>query len=199
MMESKRRPSTIAFALIPLISAFAIVGYFAWLRPYLAERQRVENEGYVWNFKFTFRGIQRDFFEKDLDGNKIHDFWTEDIAGLHRFGLIDRAVAEADAQPVVPLVPKPIPWHGYFFKSLPGHGPPLPEAQISDDQAGGGFRRKRFGFCAYPAEPGVTGKYIYIIDENGSPFRCPVDVMPVPARWPSEQELRNYWQRDCGG
>ena len=151
------------------------------------------NQEAVSQFRFRFRALQQEFIAKDLDRNNTHDYWIDDIAGLHRYGLIDRAIAEADAHPVVPLVPKPVPWNGYLFKSLPPGDPPPAWREIPAN------RRLQFMLCAFPAEPGVTGDYIYVIIESGSPFRCHVKSRPVPTACPSEEELRRYWARDCGG
>ncbi len=184
-----------------VLLAVVTIAYFVWWGPRWA-RERLEIEGRADNFRYRFRAAQQEFYANDRDGNGIHDYWTGDVAGLHRFGLIDRAVAEADARPLGPLVPRPVPWNGYLFVALEqdeNEVPPVPYAQVTDARSGRVYNRVKFAFCAYPAEPGKSGQYIYIINENGSPFRCPVGLRPVPRNWPSNADLSSFWSRDCGG
>ena len=194
-----RRRRCIAAVLVLLLLA---VAWLLWIGPELQTRRRTANESAVWRFRGQFRGWQQDFYTKDLDNNGVHDFWTGDIAGMHQFGVIDRAVAEADARPLVPLVPKPIPWNGYYFIALEmddSEMPPTSYAQITDGKSGKVHHRSKFGFCAFPAEPGVRGSYIFLINEMGATLSCPVTVQPVPKNWPKDADLIKYWANDCGG
>jgi len=150
---------------------------------------------------YTLRSAEADFREHDRDGNGIQDYWTGDVAGLHRFGLIERAVAEADAHPLVPLVPKPVPYHGYLFSVMVGDDtttPPEPYAQETDRKSGKVHHRSKFAFCAYPAEPGVTGSTIYITHESYSGFSCPAKESSVPINWPKDTDTMK-WNRCLGG
>jgi hypothetical protein len=140
---------------------------------------------------------EADFRENDRDGNGVHDFWTGDIAGLYQFGLIDRATAEADAHPLVPLVPKPIPKDGYLFVALDmddSERPPQAYRQVTDNKSGKVHHLTKFGFCAYPEKPGLTGNYIWIVNENHSVPRAPASL-PLPRNWPSDEGLMNHWSK----
>lgn len=59
----------------------------------------------------TLATAEADYRSNDRDGNEINDYWTGDVAGLYRnqLRLIPRESAEADARPLNPLVPKPVP------------------------------------------------------------------------------------------
>ena len=45
-------------------------------------------------------------------------YWVGDVAELFRLGLISRELAEADTAPLNPLVPKPVPFHGYYVRAM---------------------------------------------------------------------------------
>jgi hypothetical protein len=49
---------------------------------------------------------------------------------------------------------------------------------------------RRFGFCAYPAEPG-TGNFVWIIDEGSTAFRSSSGTFTPPKNWPSDQERKS--------
>jgi hypothetical protein len=105
-----------------------------------------------------------------------------DVAGLLRTGLIDRTTAEADARPLRPLVPLPIPRDGYYFRVLDADGsevPPVPYRQETDRKSGKVHNESKFGFVAYPAEPGVTGD-----DISFSMKTAPSSAAPPPCRSP---------------
>src|SRR5438876_8635612 len=112
-------------------------------------------------FPYTtlFRSAEAEFRYKDVDGNGVEDFWTGDVAGLYRFGLIDREIAAADALPLFPRVPQPIPYMGYYFVAMEvddSESPPEELRQDTDKKSGKVHHRSKFAFCAYPAEPGAS-------------------------------------------
>ena len=62
---------------------------------------------------------------------------------------------------------------------------------------GGNFHPSAFGWCAYPADYGVSGRSTYIINENNSPFKCYENASPVP-NWPAEEQLKSGWAKYGG-
>jgi len=139
-----------------------------------------------------------DFRANDRDKNGVQDFWTGDVCGLFRVGLIDRSIAEADARPLIPLGLKPVPHNGYFFAALDldeSETPPEPLWTETDKHSGKVHHSRKFAFVAYPSEPGVTGNYMYIINENATDFRTYTFAVPVPRNWPSDSNLVYYWAK----
>ena len=161
----------------------------------LRASHRASNEHSASTVLHILKSAEADFRTNDRDGNGIVDFWTGDVAGLFRYGLIERSVAEADAHPLVPLVPRPIPKDGYYFVALDRDepmNPPVEYRQETDKKSGKVHNRSKFGFCAYPAEPGVTGNFIYVVNENNSVFRAAASL-PVPTSWFTQEERTTYW------
>jgi hypothetical protein len=190
---------------ILLLSLIGGVSLFTWLQERKKERQW-QNERFASSTLKLLSAAEADFRANDRDWNRVNDFWTGDVAGLYytrpntspvgpEIQLIDRAIAEADAAPLKPLVPKPIPYRGYYFKVLnadESENPPEPYRQETDKTSGKVHHLRRFGFLAYPAEPGVSGNYMYMINENNSVFRA-VDSMPHPTNWPTDAERSAHW------
>jgi hypothetical protein len=104
-------------ALIALVG-FSGAAWIGWWLPRRAAQRRKTNEGNAVKALRSIGFAQADFRANDRDDNGVPDFWTGDVAGLRRYGLIDRATAEADARPLDPLVPLPIPRDGYYFRAL---------------------------------------------------------------------------------
>ena len=131
----------------------------------------------------------------DRDGNGIKDFWTGDVAGLYPEPeqILDRGIAEADASPLHPLVPRPVPYYGYYFIALrqdESASPPEDFAQDTDQKSGKVHHLSKFAFCAFPAEMGVTGKYVYIVNQGSTQYRMPLN--PPPKNWPARQNLLSW-------
>jgi hypothetical protein len=184
-----------------LLAIFVVFGVIlaAWL-PHAFQERRSGNNRSALVALYTLRSAQTDFRENDRDGNGVKDYWTGDIAGLYKFGLIERGVAEADAHPLMPLVPKPIPYHGYFFAVLTQDdtsSPPEIYAQETDTKSGKVHHRTKYAFCVYPAEPGVTGDYIYVTNESYSGYSCPVKGRTIPRTLTSD--IDREWNRCLGG
>lgn len=113
----------------------------------------------------------------DLDRNGVPDFWTGDVAGLYQYGLISREIAEADAAPLRPLVPKPVPYKGYLFMAMEGDdndSPPVNYRQETDKTSGKVHNLYSFGFCAFTADgmESSSGDHFKVgfINENGTTF-----------------------------
>jgi hypothetical protein len=135
-----------------------------------------------------------EFRAMDRDGNGIQDYWTGDVAGLYKFGLIPREIAEADAAPLVPLIPQPIPYKGCFFRTLradESETPPAPYQEDTDGRSGKVHSRMRFGFVAYPAGGMTASRRMWIINENHTPFGHEA-TSPPPQNWPPDPILRTW-------
>ena len=115
----------------------------------------------------TLATAEANFRSNDRDGNKVNDYWTADVTGLwHVKQLIEREVAEADAAPLKALVDEPVPYHGYYFVALErdlyvaGAYPGNEYYKGDTDNSGLKVHNpRRFGFCAYPAHDGWTGRW----------------------------------------
>lgn len=177
---SKRVVFVAVLVLLPLA---AYGGWREW-------RTHVLNENHRFAYSARSRLItaQGDYIAAHPAGGGGRNL-CQDVSGLYQDGLIDRALAEADDRPIRPLVPQPVPVNGYFARFLP----------VDEVINGKVTRTKSFAYCLHPAEPGVTGKYIFLRSEEGEFRRCNVGDRPVPDIWPSDEELRKYWAIDCGG
>jgi len=139
-----------------------------------------------------------DYRAKDRDGNHVEDFWTGDVAGLLKFGMIPRELAEADLAPLQALVPKPIPYHGYYFKVLIADNfetPPVAYRQETDKTSGKVHHLTKFGFVAIPADRGTSGKRFYVVNENNTIFPTIENMPAAPVDWPTDEELKMYYSK----
>jgi hypothetical protein len=187
-----------AYILLMAILLVALGGLaaFAWWFPQWRAHHRASNERNVMTTLKALTSDEGDFRANDRDGNGVNDFWTGDVAGLYRWGLIGRGVAEADTRPLNPLVPVPIPYHGYYYEALlldNSVTPPEAYGQDTDKRSGKVHNLERFGIVAYPADP-KGGKYIFMINENNTLFRAGATI-PRPTKWPTDAELRNSWSK----
>jgi hypothetical protein len=164
------------------------------------QRSRAENGYDAYCALKNLCQAEADFRGNDRHENGLQDFWTGDVAGLYStiagagpMKLIDRALAEADARPLKGLVPKPIPYHGYYFLALDvdeSETPPESYRQDTDKKSGKVHHLSKFGFCAYPAGPD-TGHEVWIINEGNTAF-LRRDIASPPRSWPSDEELRSW-------
>jgi type II secretory pathway pseudopilin PulG len=181
--------------------------------PQWREHQREVNRREASSAMKLLVGAEQTFRGKDLDGNKVADYWTADLATLGKYGLIPPDLAAADAQPLVPRAGKPVPYHGYYFKALRmdnGETPPVAYRQDTDPTSGKVHHLTKFGFVAWPAEWDVTGDFAFIVNENNTiyprprfskvlppeeweklRFRYP-DLQEPPADWPTDEELKGW-------
>jgi len=193
--EAPARSSSL-FVGITLLIGVVGVGFLFWWHSVHVRERRLQNERSALSSMPLLARAESEFRTNDRDGNGIRDFWTGDVAGLYRFGLIERSVAEADTSALTPLGSRPVPRNGYYFKVLrmdQSETPPVVYAQDTDKTSGKVHHEERFGFCAYPAEPGVTGNEVFIINENSSVFRAVAGKVPVPQDWPSDNEIKRLW------
>jgi len=182
-----------------LLVAGLLAGGISWIvLPQWRERVMSKNEYAASRILWLLTTAESTFRSKDLDRNRLDDFWTGDVAGLYSYGLIPREVAEADAAPLKPLVPKPVPYRGHFFKALTADGqksPPEPYAQVTDKASGRVHHSRSFGFTAYPAEPGVTGRRYWVINENNTVFPRMAEGSP-PVNFPTDDELKRFYSKE---
>jgi hypothetical protein len=167
-----------------------------WL-PEAARHRLASNEREASALLKTLTTAEAEFRAKDADHNGVPDFWTADVAGLRKYGLICQEVADADPFPLLPRSGGPIPCHGYYFAAMQwddSENPPENLRQDTDGKSGKVHHRSRFGFCAYPARYGVTGSNTFIINEDNSMFWRHTDGDPV-LHWPSDDDMRNDWRR----
>ena len=159
----------------------------------------------------TFAAAQVDFRSNDRDGNLVNDYWAADVSGFYRIDtgvplkLIERSAAMADAKPCVPIdkggplpgaakehactliaLDKPSPKAGYWFAAVEKYEDEKGASPKYND--GNGRNLSRFGFCAWPAEFGITGRLTFVISQENTVWKKdtggkPVEVVPAePAR-----------------
>jgi hypothetical protein len=140
----------------------------------------------------TLASAEADFRGNDRDGNKIQDFWTGDVAGLYYLKpqgsgepikLIEQGVADAD-----PSRPGAKPYHGYWFIALDNDESGDPYRTETSGWGTEGqlkYNHSKFGFCAYPAEPDVTGQAVFMLNEGNTIFKNTKKKGPI-LKWPSE-------------
>jgi hypothetical protein len=180
----------------PYVALFACLalGYYVVL-PWYRSRLIPQNERTAATALKTLSSAEADYRANDRDGNGINDFWTGDVTELYRLGLIERGVAEADLRPIRPLVPKPVPFHGYYFVVMnrDESDSPIENLQQDTDKKSGKVHHLRsFGFSAYPVEFGVTGRETFILNENNT-VRWRHNQGDLMDYWPSDEELRHDW------
>jgi hypothetical protein len=185
-----------ALLIIPvLLMTLAGAGALLWWLPQRRLERIWANERSAETSLKTISTAEADFRANDRDANGVNDFWTGDVAGLYRYGLIERSVAEADACPLFPLVPKPVPKAGYFYIALDfdeSVTPPEPFRQDTDGKAGKVHHMKGFAFLAYPADPS-DGKHMFIVNENNTVLHTLADSAR-PRSWPSDPVLRTWFK-----
>jgi hypothetical protein len=173
------------------------------------------NERNAWASLKTLATAEADFRANDRDNNKVNDFWVGDVAGLYTIDggsgmikLIEVSIALADGAPLekgaaggkIPAltdVGQPGPKAGYYFRVMThdtSNGKSELYAQDTDAKMGKVHNTSSFGFCAYPAEYGVTGTRTFIINEGNVLFSKDTAGEPVH-EWPSNDELKSEWQK----
>lgn len=122
-----------------------------WMRHVRREKEIERNEREAVRALATLAKAERLFWNDDLNDNLVPDYWTADVRGLHlprHFGgLIPAGIAAADATHAGAR-----PYRGYLFVSV-----------ASDSTRG-------FGFCAYPARYGTSGRWTYYVSESSPVF-----------------------------
>jgi hypothetical protein len=145
----------------------------------------------------TIASAEADFRLNDRDANGVNDYWTADVAGLLYLGaptgpgrgesirLIPPEIAYADASIKGGPPGAPVPYHGYFLRSMEVDDQGNKYAQDTNGNAGASKTRNlsKFAFCAYPAAYRSSGKHTYIINESQAVYRMDTGGLGVPT-WP---------------
>ena len=159
------------------------------------------------------------WLQQDPDGNGIKDYWTYDISCFNRTYRADNAtkiafiamdLARADVNTAeagdfgtipaiedwidIPLSPK----SGYYFQAmeLDENGEPYNQVEVGDTKIKAANRTK-FGFVAYPAEHGKTGRRTFIVNEQGTIYVIDVnpDVYGVALQWPGSDDPKDPYRK----
>jgi hypothetical protein len=162
-----------------------------------AENERVAQLTLVF-----IRQAQETFNNSDSDRNGAGDYWTRDVAGLHslkdRSGqaifLIDPDTAAADPEGAARYGLQAAPKNGYFFKALGTDPDGEPYAKEKDKDGNALTNKKRFGVAAWPAAYGATGRFTFVISEEGKVFRKDTQGKP-PDGWPGKDPAENGWEK----
>jgi hypothetical protein len=177
-----------------------------------SERQMGANEANARGSLKTLATAQADFRSNDRESNRVNDFWTGDVAGLYAIAagggeirLIEQSIALADHAPLeggLPYYPKAIssfgtraPKAGYWYAAMKRDG--VSGDAYARDTDGSGHKVHhafRFGFCAFPAEYGKTGRATIIISEDNTLYERDTAGKPQ-LEWPADAELSRDWKK----
>ena len=179
-------------ALVAVTAAIAVPGF--------VQVKRASNDRNASTSLKTLSSAEADFRANDRDGNRIHDFWTADVAGLYcihnpleekngrsdPIALIELSIAAADSAPLTsPAGPyRATIGHyasncgksGYWFWAMESDAslnPPIPYRTDTHGESPVGsahYHPSKFGFLAYPNSL-WDGKSAFIINESNTVFR----------------------------
>ena len=135
----------------------------------------------------------------DLEEGSVVEYWTDDVVGVFRGNLNTRrrTLAEADAAPLTPLIPKPVPFHGYYFLALEREYTDFPpeaypqDASKSDRKV---LNLDGFAICAYPAEYDLRHRRTFIVDQDWIVYSVNNGGKPV-TEWPTDAELAERFSK----
>ena len=207
------------FTLIELMIVIAIIAIIAAIAiPGLLSSMRAANERSAATSLKTLSTAEADFRANDRDWNHVNDFWTADVAGLYTVKdqdgnsvkLIELSVALADGAPAeaggaggkLPALAgfgASKPKAGYWFRSMETNASTQPVEVLRVDTGGEPKMGKvhntsMFGYCAYPAEYGVSGVRTFILSENNTIFWKDTQGEPV-LEWPTDADLAAEWKK----
>jgi hypothetical protein len=159
------------------------------------------------------------WLQQDADGNGIKDYWTYDVSCLHRmyradnatkisFIAIDHARADANTAETGDFGSFPLiedwtdialaPRNGYYFQAmeLDENDEPYNQEEVGETKIKA-TNRTKFGFVAYPAEYGRTGRRTFIVNEQGTIYSIDVnpDIQGVALRWPGSDEANDPYAK----
>lgn len=147
------------------------------------------------------RQAQETFKNSDSDRNGAADYWTRDVAGLYglkdRSGqvifLIEEDMAKADPDGTERYGLPHAARQGYYYKMM-SVDPAGDAYQRDEDKDGKNYTNKaRYGVAAYPAEYGASGRFTFIVNEEGRIFKKDTAGQAVQ-RWPGKDPLKEGWQ-----
>jgi hypothetical protein len=162
-----RLPILLLAALV--IACLAASVGFVYHRRQKQRRALENNEVQAQEALRSLQAAEENFRSNDADRNGVLDYWTGDVAGLHRYGLIPASLADADAAPLQTTSKPPVPFSGYYFIALDSLEPSGEiYRQDTDGKNGKVHHRSRFAFCAFPAHYGETGRYSWVMTQDQS-------------------------------
>ena len=100
-------------------------------------------------------------------------------------------IQKADAAPILPLTPKPVPFRGYYFMALEhdkAFFPPENYRQGADRSGLIDHNFSRFAYCAYPAVYDWRHQLTFIINEELTLYSIDNGGKSI-AKWPSKSQL----------
>lgn len=166
---------------------------------------------YSWKSLRILERAQKQFRERDADGNRKADYWTGDVAGLYALlgrrgspiALIPRRLAAADAHPLK----DPDAGVRYDRTFDPDHFQPLggcslriiaPRSAVGNrdasERTNTPLRGDRFAYAAFPAEYGVMSRFTLILNDEGTLYARNLEGREI-TRWPDPAELKNRWTK----
>jgi hypothetical protein len=175
--------------------------YFLW---WLPQRMEQNEQAAILALKVIV-AAEADFRANDRDGNRVHDYWVGDVAGLsylrnpagREIQLIDQDLADADAAALKPVGTRK-PYRGYWFVVMKTDDSQGKHEPYGEDTDGTGSKLKsttRFGVCAYPAEYGRTGRWTYFVNEYNSSFKRELGGRPL-LEWPQDDPSKFSYSPD---
>jgi len=158
-----------------LTGLLGVYGAFAFNNWWQAREQRLFREEVLEPLHYPF------FKDKG--------YWVGDVTELYRLGKISKGLAEADTAPLNPLVPQPIPLHGYYVRAMES-GVSFENDHPPVSFKGQTWSPDNFAILIYPANP-APGKRTWLM--GMARFRVREDAWTPTFSFPTDQELREHW------
>jgi hypothetical protein len=148
-------------------------------REEMLDRRIGENELKTIRFVRSYVEAQKEYFQEDPDGDRVHEYAQRAISSAgKKDGLYWESKGKDDQSPFGPLAAEavregyrrkgeePIPFHGYFFKILTAQGARAAGGKKSYFDKHGNMT-KGFALVAYPARYGASGVMTFIVNQEG--------------------------------